>query len=268
MSKIRTPGLIIALIVSFMIVGVEIGQSYFNNSSSGVDGNFSDLVDKVKNFDLLKPEVASDITDFLALEKLMKKPNETPPGYAIKSLSYLDSLLCFTLVLMCLPLVISPNFIGKVQGVATIIMALMTIIFSFIYLIKVLINLILMVTLLLAIPFGTLVYMIAYSQFDTGPAAAILSSVMFLKYVFAISLFLAHEKFLFNKGLVLIIATSFITMIIVSFLHSLLPTFLVSITDALAAIINCIIAIIWAIVLLVGGIIAVVKVIIGLKDEI
>ena len=53
--------------------------------------------------------------------------------------------------------------------------------------------------------------------------------------------------------------TSLLANVIVSFLHGLVPSVLVSITDAIAAIIVAILALIWAIVLLVFSVVSIVK---------
>ena len=121
----------------------------------------------------------------------------------------------------------------------------------------------LMVTLLMAIPFGTLVYLARYADFDTTKAAAILGTLMFLKVVLVIALVIAHERFLLNCGFIVLMATSFIAMIIVTFLHNFPPGFLVSITDGIAAIIVSILAIIWGIIFLIGGVIGIVNMIKG-----
>src|SRR6266508_3923957 len=86
-----------------------------------------------------------------------------------------------------------------------------------------------------------------------------LSLLMFLKLVFAGFLILAQPRFLQNKGLVALIATSLVANIVVAFLHGLVPIILVSIVDDLAAVIFAIVAIIWAVILLIGSIPAVVK---------
>jgi len=85
---------------------------------------------------------------------------------------------------------------------------------------------------------------------------------MTLKIVFAICLVLAHQRFLQNKGLDLIIITSLVANLIIAFLHGLVPGFLVSITDTGAAIVVGVLAAIWTVVYLVGGVISVVKVIV------
>jgi hypothetical protein len=65
--------------------------------------------------------------------------------------------------------------------------------------------------------------------------------------------------FLQIKSLILLIATSFLATIIVSFLHGLVPSPIVSITDALAGVIVGILALIWAVVILIGSINAVIQ---------
>ena len=82
---------------------------------------------------------------------------------------------------------------------------------------------------------------------------------MFLKVAFAVVLVLAQQRFLQNKGFVLIIVTSLIANIVIGFLHGLVPVILVSITDAVAAIIVLVLALIWAVFLLIGSIPAIVK---------
>ena len=70
-----------------------------------------------------------------------------------------------------------------------------------------------------------------------GLAGVLLGLIMTLKFGFAGCLAFAHQGFLKMKGLVLIVLTSMLAGIIVSFLHGLVPGILVSITDAIAAII-------------------------------
>ena len=115
-----------------------------------------------------------------------------------------------------------------------------------------------MVTLLLAFPFGTIAYLIIWGSFPRGEAAAVLALLMFLKLVFAGTLVAAQPRFVQNKGLVALVLTSLVANVVVAFLHALVPGVLVSILDAVAAIVVAIVAIVWAIVLLIGSIPAIV----------
>lgn len=271
-GKLRTPALIVALIAAFLVVAVETGSGFRANGEmlSGLGDRFSDMAHNLKQIG--KPDASppggTAVDSFSGLESLMKTPAGKPPGLAIPTLINLDALLLFTLILFCLPLVVKPSVIAQTQGIATVIMAIVVLMWSIVGLLKCLVELFLMIGLLLAIPFGTILYMILFADFDVKPAAAILSTLMFLKIVLAVSLPIAHERFLRNTGMILLLATSFIAMIIISFLHSFLPVFLTAITDAIAGIIVCILALIWAIILLVGGVIGVVKVVLGAKTAV
>jgi hypothetical protein len=122
--------------------------------------------------------------------------------------------------------------------------------------------LILMVSLLMSPPFGTMVYFAIWADFDTGGARIALSLIMTLKIIFAACLVLAHQRFLQNKGLVLIIITSLICNLIIAFLYGLVPGFLVSPADDFAAILIGVLAFVWGMVYLIGGIVSVIKVIV------
>ena len=82
---------------------------------------------------------------------------------------------------------------------------------------------------------------------------------MTLKLGFVICLVLAQQRFIQNRGLVLLIITSFLASIITSFLQGLVPFFLVSITDGIAAIVVVVLALIWAVVFLIGSLISIIK---------
>jgi hypothetical protein len=181
------------------------------------------------------------------------------PGLGISYLAILDGLVLFTIVLIGAPLIISDRVHGRIQGIITFIVALLALLGAIVMIFAALGLLLLMVSLLLAVPFGTIVYMARYAVFDKTAAAITLSLIMALKLGFVVFLILAHQRFLENKGLVLIILTSFLATIILSFLHGFVPRFLVSITDDIGAIIIAILAAIWALFYLIGSIPAIIK---------
>lgn len=116
-----------------------------------------------------------------------------------------------------------------------------------------------MVALLLAVPFGTIAYLAMFGSFDRSGATVALSLIMTLKLFFAGCLVLAHQRFLENKGLVLLILTSLLATLVIGFLQGLVPGILVSITDAIAAIVVGILALLWAIWFLLRSIPSIVK---------
>lgn len=181
------------------------------------------------------------------------------PGIGIPYLAILDGLVLFTILLIGAPLIITDRVHGRIQGIITFIVSLLALLGSVVMIFAAFGLLLLMVSLFLAIPFGTAVYMAKYAVFDKTAAAVTLSVIMGFKLGFAVFLILAHQRFLENKGLVLIILTSFLATIILSFLHGIVPRFLVSITDGIGALITGILAAIWALFYLIGSIPAIIK---------
>ena len=182
-----------------------------------------------------------------------------PPGRAISYLALVDGVLLFTLLLMGAGLLLPHRLHGRLQGVVTLVFAILLILAALGLLLLAIVEVITMVVLFFAFPFGTLAYLVIWGSFPRGDAATLLSLLMFLKLVAGAALLLAHQRFIQNKGLVLMVLTALIGNLVVAFLHGLVPGILVSITDDIAAIVLAIVAIVWAIILLIGSIPAVVK---------
>ena len=185
-------------------------------------------------------------------------PAGPPPGRAIRALALLDGLLLFTVGLIALGLVVTPAVLGRVQGVGTLIFSIVVALAAIVSILILLALVILMVALLLSVPFGTIVYLAVFGHFNRGAASVVLGVLMLLKLGFAGCLVVAYPRFLQNKGLVLLLICSLLGNVIISFLHGIVPGFLVSITDGIAAIIVVVIALIWAIFLLIGSIPAII----------
>lgn len=181
------------------------------------------------------------------------------PGMGIPYLAVFDTLVLFTVILMCVSLIVPERLHAKTQGIITLIVSILIIITCIGLLFATLAKVFLMLGLLLAPLFGTIAYFAIYGDFDTDTARVILGFIMVLKFVFAILLVFAHQRFLENKGLVLIILSSIVAGMIVGFCHGIVPGFLVSITDGVAALIVLIIALIWGLFFLVGSIKSMVK---------
>jgi hypothetical protein len=195
-----------------------------------------------------------------AIDELMRAARDRPPGMAIRWLGLLDAQLLFIVLLVGAALVVPERVHGRVQGVATLIFSFLVTLGGIALVLLALLALLLMIALFTAVPFGTIAYFAMFGFFNRPGSTAMLSAIMLLKLGFAVCLVLAHPRFLQNRGLVLLILTSLLATVIVSFLHGIVPIFLVSITDALAAVIVGIIAVIWALVILIGSIPSVIKV--------
>lgn len=176
-------------------------------------------------------------------------------GWAIPTLTLLDIQLAFTALLMAAPLILPASLTGRIQGIATFVVALILIIAS---IIAGLTAFGLLTTLIgfLTVPGGQAAYIGGgYADFPNGAAAATLGFIMACKLGSIGALVLAHQRFLENKGFLWLMGTSLVATIIISFLHGFVPGFLASVTDALGAIIVAILALIWAVLgLLFGGI--------------
>jgi hypothetical protein len=182
-----------------------------------------------------------------------------PPGLAITYMALIDGILLFTVLLMALELVISQNLLGRLQGCMTLIFGIVIVIAGIPMILFAIAKLLLMVGLVLAVPFGTAIYLALFGSFPRGAAAALLGTIMLLKVLFAIFLVLSEPRYLESKGLIFTVLLSLGANVLVSFLLGFPPGILVSITDALAAIIVAIVGVIVAVVLLVFAIAAVLR---------
>ncbi|MBI3560624.1 MAG: hypothetical protein HY080_02760 [Gammaproteobacteria bacterium] len=181
------------------------------------------------------------------------------PGLGISYLALIDGLILYIISLMAVALLLPERIYGRIQGVITFVVSLLVLLGSIAMIFIAIALVTLMVSLLLALPFGTVIYFGVYALFKTGPAATTLGLIMTLKLLFVGFLVFSQQRFLQSKSLVLIILTSLLANIIISFLHGLVPRFLVSITDTLGAIVVAILAAIWALFLFIGSIPAIIK---------
>jgi len=254
-ETLNRPLLVLALILIVIALGLDLGSSLLpiSNSPGAIDTVVERTRPTLKKLDLSQQK---DVIDKL---RAGAGAGEKPPGWGIPAMALVDGIVVYGLVMLVLPIFISQEFHGRISGLVTLIFSILLLIGAIALVITALIKTFIMVSLLMATPFGTIAYMIIWGFFNRAGATAILSLSMLVKLVFAICLILAHPRFLQSKGLVLMVLTSIVTVLIISFLHGLVPIVLVSITDMVAAIIIGIIAAVWGIVLLVGGIMGLVR---------
>lgn len=238
-GELRKPFFLVAVVAMALVVLVELGSALM----IGGGDSSAELARQAGDLGVSAPGASS----------------EEPPGRGIPYLVLIDIILLYTMLLMGAALLLPDRLYGRVQGVTTLIGSIILIIVAFILGLIAFIELLIMVALAFAFPFGTLAYLALWGSFPRGDAAVILGLLMFLKLAFCLFLLLAHQRFLQNKGLVLLVLTSLLCNFVLAFLHGLVPIILVSIVDDLAAVVFAILAIIWAIILLIGSIPAVVK---------
>ena len=250
LDSIRKPFLFLAAILIALAVLVELGSAILIQPPRVVAAIPDDLRAQLRQSGQLEA----------AERQLSAIPSgQRPPGYGVPSLALVDVLYLLTVGLMALSLVVGQRLHARAQGIIGLIVAVLVIFAALRQLLGAVVELMIRVTLLLAAPFGTLAYMVLYAFFDRSGAAAVLGLSWFLKIGAVVCLFLAQPRYMRQKGLVLMIATSFVAALVVSFLHGLPPMFLVSITDPIAAIVCAVLAIVWGLVFAVYGLVAVVK---------
>ena len=257
-DELRRPLLIVALVLMAIVVVLEIGAHF--GLDPGRDAGRGAAVLEVPGLDQVLVQAGIDPAEIDPAEiQATADANDEPPGLAIPYQALIDGFLLFTVILMALPLLLPERITGRTQGIVTLVVAILVIILGIVLVVLAIAKLTLMLGLFLAPPFGTITYFALFGFFPKGAALALLSTLMALKLAFCVVLFLAQQRFVQNKGLVLLVLTSLAINIVSTFLIGIVPSVLVSITDAIAAIIVGVVAIIWAIVTLVIAIIAVVR---------
>ena len=186
-------------------------------------------------------------------DRLAAQTTGRPPGLGVPYLALIDAELLYVVLLMGLALVLPERLQGRLQGPLTLILSLLMLLLVVLLALAAIALLILMLSLLLSAPFGTLAYLALYGFFNRGGAGAALALILLFKLAFAGLLVAAQQRFLQNRSLILLLLTSLLAGVVVSFLHNFVPGLLVSITDALGAIVVAILALIWGVMLLLGG---------------
>lgn len=133
-----------------------------------------------------------------------------------------DQLL-FTVALMGAGLVTPQRLLARVQSLATFVFALLLLIGAIVLLFAAIAQMVTMVVLFFAFPFGTIAYLIGWGFFPRGQTTALLGLIMFLKLVSGGSLLAAQPRFLANKGLVALVLTTVACTIVVQFLQGVVP---------------------------------------------
>lgn len=256
MDTLRRPFLVAALVSAAVAVAMSLGAPLFTGPPALADRISGVLSDPTMAAQLAERGV--DVSQAAGALSAMTAPAD-PPGLALPYLGLIDGLLLLVLILTALPTVVGDRITGSVQGIVSIIGGLVGLLGSIVLAVVAFGALMLMVSLFLAAPFGTLAYLAIFGFFDTSGAAVILGLITAAQLATWVTLVLAQQRFLKSKGLMLLLATCLLASLVTGVLHSIVPTILVSITDALAALIIAVVAAIWSLVVLIGGIVSAVK---------
>ena len=248
MGDLRRIPFFIAVILIFLVVAFETGSALAKSNPISND-QLGDVCQSM----------GRPLADCTSGETADLRSNSKVSGLGVRYLALVDGVLLFFLGFMTLSLVVPERVTGRIQGIATLIFALLLLLLAISMIFAALAKLTLMLGLFLAVPFGTIAYFAIFAFFPKGAMLALLSTVMLFKLGMAVALVLAQQRFLENKMLIFLILSSWVANVIVSFLLGFVPSFLTSITDAVAAIIVGIIAVIWLLILIILAIPAILK---------
>lgn len=259
MEELKKPFFIAALILIAVALSIELGSHFLPLPTVTPQT----IVDRHCSSDPLPDDCSTQAAKdalLVTITAAQSDPSNQPrPGLGITYLALVDAVVLFTLLLIGSSLIFPASVEGRLQGCATLIFGVILVIASIVLIFVAIGALILMISLLLSVPFGTIAYLIGFGFFDRTGAGVTLSLIMLLKIAAAVCLVLAQARFLQNIGFVVIIVASLIANLVVAFLQGLPPGVLVSITDAIAAIVVGIIAVICLILLIVGSIPSIIK---------
>lgn len=201
---------------------------------------------------------AGGVTD-VSPAVLAAVPVQTPPGSGIRHLALVDGLLCFALAVVGAGAVASQRVTARAQGIVTLVVSFFWLLGALVAAVIAFVQLLVMVGLFVAAPFGTIAYLAIWGFFPVGSAKAVLGLLLLLKLAMIGLLLAAQPKFLEVKGLMTLIALSVVLQLVLGLLHGWLPRPVVAIGDQLWAIVTAIVALVWALVMLITSIPAVLR---------
>lgn len=186
---------------------------------------------------------------------------EKGPGLGLAALCFFCVLPCYSYAILTCEVLQLGAVSGRLQTVVALVGSIVGLLFGLYFIVKAITLLSVMLALFLAVPFGTIAYMVIWGTFDTGTSRIVLSLFMTVQIIGAIFLVVAAPTIVKNGKLVALTAVTLAFAFILGLLHGLVPNPLVSIVDALAALVISIVATIWMLPLLIGGILSLVRVV-------
>jgi hypothetical protein len=250
--------LVVAAVALVLVVAIEVGAGFVLSAVPADEGALREA--------LAAEGITGDERD-AALEQLDEVAEAgAAPGKAIPALALVDLFLLLTFGTLAAASVVPHRVLARINAPANLVAAIVVILIGIVLLVITIALLLLMVSLFVAVPFGTITYLVRWGFFPRAGAQTVLGILLILKLVAVVAAVAASPRILTNKGPVALVCTSLIIQLVVGFLLALVPLPLVSIADAIAAVVVIIVAIIWAIVILIGSIGGTIKALKPLPD--
>jgi hypothetical protein len=233
---IRRSPLIAAFVCVLLVLVLELGAPHL----LGGDETAGAIGDAINGLDEQVGPVGDQLGDV-----------GEPPGRGISYLALVDVFVLFLLLQYVLTLVAPARLQGRLTGIITLVGSFLIILAGFVLLLIAVVEVLVMVSLFLAAPFGTIAYLGRWGGFPRNTAAGLLTTILTLQVVSALLLVVAHPKLLRQRGLVVVTIVSLVLKLILGFLHGLVPRPLVAISDDVGAIVTAICGLVIAVVFLV-----------------
>ena len=175
------------------------------------------------------------------------------PGLALRAHLVVDGFLALNGLSMVLAMGLGGAAGGRMHALASLVCGVLGLIGAIALLVLAIAFAMMLISLILAPPFGTIAYFAGYGAFPKGPALAALAVIMTLKLTAGGLLLASNLNHAKNRGLVLTFLLALLATIVTAFLIGLLPRPLGSILDAVAAALVAVVGIVMALRAALGG---------------
>lgn len=187
-------------------------------------------------------------------------PTGEPPGRGINYLALVDVFLLFVIGQYVVAQFGLGRLQGRVTGIVTFIGSIIMLIVGLLLLMLAIVEVLVMISLFAAVPFGTIAYLGIWGGFPRSSAGGTLGLMMTAQVVGLILLVLAHPMFVRQRGLLVLSGLSLVLKLVLGFLHAFVPRPVVAITDDIGAIVSAICGLIVAIFFLIVSLPSIVRV--------
>ena len=189
---------------------------------------------------------------------------ESTPGLGIHAMAVLSAILLLQVSLYAVGQA-WPALLGRIDGIVKLVAGVLSLLAGIVLALAAFAELMVMLALLMAIPFGLPIYLVKYGDFPADAAQGLLSWVVVLCLIGGVALLLWSQHVLQSTSMILLWLSVVLLSVLLSFLIALPPGFLCALTDAIGAIVIAVVGAIWGVVVLLFGVRGVVKVAAGAK---
>lgn len=247
----RKPFLVAALVLMAVVVGLEVGSSWLDRPPVKASVYAQVFADEGLDADERKEALKQ-----IAAQAL--QPPE-PPGIAIPALALVDGLMLLSMAGLVASLFVPHTVTGRVIPIVNLVVGVLVVVAGIATLLAALALLAVMVGLFLAPPFGTIAYLAKWAAFPRGSATTLLGIALVCRLGFFGFALAASPRLLKQKAFMAMAITGLLLQLMVGLMHGLVPLPVVSIIDAVAALIVAIVAIVWAAIVAVGSLVGTVR---------